>query len=116
METRKPLRDSRSVVLDANGFGAVIFGPSRPNTRWEVTRISVQVSSNVAEPAANVYRGNPASGSFITGTYAGSNDTDSSVNDGPLWPGEYYTCVWTNGDVGAVAVVTFGGEEITGVG
>jgi hypothetical protein len=113
-ENRVPLRDSRSIVLDAAGQGSVIFGPGRPNTRWSVQRYSVQVSSNVKEPTANVYRGTPNAGTFVSGTFSGSNDTDSDVNDNPLYPGEYYTCVWTGGDVGAVAIISFGGEEITG--
>lgn len=114
-ETERPLQDSRSVVLDGSGQGVVIFGPSRPNTRWVVSRLSVQVSSNVNEPTANVYRGTVNPGTFITGTFSGSNDTDSQVTDSPLYPGEYYTCQWTGGDAGASATISFGGTEISGV-
>jgi hypothetical protein len=114
-ETERPLQDSRSVTLDANGYGVVTFGPGRPNTRWLVNRISVQVSSNTNEPTANVYRGTINPGTFITGTYSGSNDTDSQVSDNPLYPGEYYSVEWVGGDAGATAIVSFGGREFSGV-
>lgn len=113
-KTERPLQDSRYVTLDANGQGIVTFGPGRPNTNWVVQRISVSVSSNVNEPTAKLYRGTINPGTLITGTYSGSNDTDSQIADNPLYPGEYYTCQWTGGDVGASASVSFGGTEYTG--
>lgn len=113
MESR-PLRDSRVVTLNGSGEGSVTFGPSRPNTRWIINRYSVRVSSNTAEPTAIVYRGTINPGSQISGTYSGSNDTDSEVSDNPLFPGEFYTCHWTGGDAGATATISFSGEEITG--
>jgi len=106
---QRPLRDSRSVVLDASGTGTVVFGPSRDP--WTIQRMSVRVSSNTNEPTANVYRGTVNPGSQISGTYSGSNDTDSQVSDNPLYPGEYYTCQWTGGDVGATATISFAGIE-----
>jgi hypothetical protein len=112
--TERPLQDSRSVVLDGSGNGVVTFGPGRPNTQWRIERISVQVSSNTNEPEFNVYRGTPNPGTFITGTYSGSNDTDSQVSDSPLFPGEYYSAVWSGGDAGARAIVSFGGTELIG--
>lgn len=114
MSESRPLRDSRVVTLDGAGQGSVIFGPSRPNTRWIISRYSVRVSSNANEPQANVYRGTPNPGSQISGTYSGSNDTDSDVADNPLFPGEFYTCQWTGGDPGATATISFSGEEVSG--
>jgi hypothetical protein len=111
----RPFQDSRNVVLDGSGYGIVTFGPGRPNTQWSVERISVQVSSHVSEPIANIYRGTVNPGTFITGTYSGSNDTDSQISDSPLFPGEYYTVEWTGGDVGATAICSFGGTELIGV-
>lgn len=107
------IRDTRSVILDANGTGRVTFGPSRPNTEWDIYRVSVKVSSNTDEPQANIYRGSVSPGSLISGTYSGSNDTDSEITDGTLFPGQYYTCEWTGGDVGATATLTFYGQEST---
>lgn len=105
----RALRDSRSVVLDANGYGAVTFGPSRDP--WTIQRMSVSVSSNTSEPQANIYRGTVNPGTKISGTYSGSNDTDSQVSDNPLYPGETYTCEWTGGDAGATATISFSGLE-----
>jgi hypothetical protein len=105
----RALRDSRSVTLDGSGNGAVTFGPSR--TAWLIERMSVRVSSNTDEPQANVYRGEPNPATQISGTYSGSNDTDSQVSDNPLFPGEYYTCQWTGGDPGATATISFSGRE-----
>lgn len=107
----RPIRDSRTVTLDANGTGTVSFGPTRANTYWFIRTLSVSVSSNTHEPTASVYRGSVNPGSLITATYSGSQDTDSDVNDNPLYPGEVYTCQWTGGDSGAIATISFTGTE-----
>jgi len=109
--TDVPFQDSRSVVLNGSGNGSVTFGPQR--NQWQMERVSVSVSSNANEPSANIYRGTANAGTFISGTYSGSNDTDSDFRDRPMWPGEFYTCVWTDGDPGATATVSFGGYEVS---
>ncbi len=109
----RPLRDSRTVVLNGSGTGTVTFGPGRPNTTWLIERMSVKVSSNTNEPVASVYRGTVNPGTLISSTYSGSNDTDSQVSDNELYPGEYYTCQWTGGDSGATATISFSGTETT---
>lgn len=109
------LRDTRTVVLDGSGNGSVSFGPQYGGTQWVIQRMSVIVSSNTNEPEANVYRNTIGQGSLISGTYSGSNDTDSQVNDGPLYPGESYICRWTGGDPGATASITFYGEQYDGI-
>ena len=111
--TERALQDFRSVVLDASGNGTVTFGPDRANTSWLVKRASVKTSTNVNEPIASIYRGTANPGTLITATYSGSQDTDSDINDNPLYTGEYYTCQWTGGDVGATATISFGGTEVT---
>jgi len=110
---RRPIRDSRSVTLNASGTGSVSFGPSRGNTYWFIKTVSVSVSTNTSEPTASIYRGTVNPGSLITATYSGSQDTDSDVNDNPLYPGETYTCQWTGGDSGALATISFSGEEFS---
>ena len=109
--TERPLLDSRATTIDANGVGTVTFGPSRPNTKWLIRKYSVSVSSNTDEPTASVYRGTVNPGTLISATYSGSQDTDSDVNDNPLYPGEFYTCQWTGGDIGAMATISFSGVE-----
>lgn len=103
------VRDSRSVVLDGSGNGSVTFGPDR--FPWIIQRVSVRVSSNTNEPQANIYRGSVNPGSFVSGTFSGTNDTDSNLNDGVLNIGEQYVCAWTGGDAGATATVSFYGME-----
>lgn len=103
------VRESRSVVLDGSGNGSVTFGPDR--YPWIIQRVSVRVSSNTNEPQANIYRGSVNPGSFVSGTFSGTNDTDSNLNDGVLHIGELYVCEWTGGDAGATATVSFYGVE-----
>lgn len=110
----RPLSDSRTVTLSTSGIGEVTFGPQRPNTRWVIQRITVATSTNRREPIARIYKGTINNGTLITSTYSGSNDTDDSVNNGSLWPGEYFTCQWTRGDSGAIAIVTYAGIEYVG--
>lgn len=110
----RPLQDSRTVTLSTSGVGSVTFGPQRPNTRWEIQRITVSTSTNYREPIARIYKGTVNNGTLVTSTYSGSNDTDPAVTDGSLWPGEYFTCVWTRGDSNAIAIVTFSGIEHVG--
>jgi hypothetical protein len=108
------LQDSRNVDLDSTGVGSVTFGPDRPNTRWVITRISVSTATNKREPIARIYKGTINDGTLITSTYSGSHDTDNAIPDGQLWPGEYFTCLWTRGDSNINAIVTFSGTEYVG--
>lgn len=107
MEQR--LQDTKRVTLNGTGTGTVSFGPGRPNEKWTVTRIGVQVSSAVLEAQAKIYRGTVGVGSFISGSVSGSTgDTDDSLNE-TLWSGETLSVQWTGGDAGAVATVTYWG-------
>lgn len=110
------LRDSRSVVLDSNGYGTIRYGPDRPNVNYLITSISVNVARTdgnpqVLEAGARVYHGNPSPATFISGTFTGSSgDTDDGRNE-TLWPGEYLTVEWTGGDAGATAYASFSGQS-----
>lgn len=111
-ESRTPIRDTRSVTLDASGNGSVQFGPGRPNTRWIITGVSVSTSTNTLEATGVLRRG----GERISETFtASSGDSDNALPDAPLWPGETYTFTWSGGDVGARADLAFRGEEISGM-
>lgn len=104
------LQDTKRVVLDAAGAGTVSFGPGRPNEKWTVTRIGVQVSSNTLEAQAKIYRGTVGVGSYISGSISGSTgDTDDGLEE-TLWSGETLSVRWTGGDVGATATVTYWGN------
>ncbi|MBG0819132.1 hypothetical protein [Planomonospora sp. ID82291] len=107
-----PIRDTRSTTLDGTGGGSVQFGPSRPNTRWLIQGVSVNVSSNTEEATGVLYRG----GERVSETFtASSGDSDNDLPAIPLWPGETYRFQWTGGDAGATATLSFRGEEITGM-
>lgn len=106
------LYDSVHATLDANGTATVIFGPGRPNTRWLVKGISVQASTTVLMPIANVYRGTVNPGTFITGTYDGGNDSDNELSE-VLYPGQFLSVQWTGGDVGAQVTAAYRGDLIT---
>lgn len=106
------LYDSVRVTLDGSGTGTVRFGPSRPGERWRVTSVSVSTSTNTNTPVAKVYRGTPAPGAFISGTYDGALDTDPELNE-LLWAGEYLSVQWTGGDSGATATATYRGTVET---
>lgn len=112
MEQR--LQDTKRVTINAAGVGTIPFGPGRPNEKWTVTRVGVQVSTNVLEAQAKLYRGTVSPGSYISGTISGSTgSTDDALNE-TLWSGETLTVQWTGADVGSIATVTYWGT-INGV-
>lgn len=73
------------------------------------------VTTNTNEPTARVYHGSASSATFISGSYTGSQDTDSAMDE-VLYPGEIVTVKWTGADVGAVATATYTYDETTGMG
>jgi hypothetical protein len=108
----QPLSEYAQVVLDANGNGAVQIGPDKSNESWQIQVCTVSVSSNASEPQFRVYFGSStAITSLIQGTYAGSFDTDTTFNYTLNNSGKL-TCVWTGGDPGATATVTFHGQQV----
>lgn len=89
-----------SVVLDGSGNGRVQLGPTSTRATWHVTNASVQVSTNILEPTANLYQNSKAS--KLAGTYTGSNDStnlDVWVRNG------FLLCEWLGGDPGARATL-----------
>lgn len=111
-EIRNPIRDTRSVLLDGSGNGSLSFGPGRPNTRWVINGVSVNVATNNLESSGVLLQ----NGSRISETFAASSGaSDNELPDRPLWPGETFTFQWTGGDPGARATLSYRGEEITGL-
>jgi hypothetical protein len=99
------LDQSAQVTLNASGAGTVMLGPTSSRITWNVTSASVRVSSNTREPTANLYYN--TRGSFIGGTYTGSNDStdlDLLVRNGRI------VCDWAGGDAGAIATLTVHGQ------
>lgn len=95
-----------SVVLDANGNGAILFQAVGNNVR--ITNRSVKVSSATKQAIATTYRGQISDNSRIDGTNSGSTG-DSNPNIIELTDGETIYIQWTGGDAGATATATFTG-------
>lgn len=102
------LNEADDVVLNASGNGTASIGPNGYET-WNVTKISVFVSSNTLEPTARVYLGSVSPQNLIDGTYTGS--TDSSDTSVTVLPNQEMLCVWTGGDVGATATLSLYGTK-----
>jgi hypothetical protein len=100
-----PLAESYSTVLDANGNGAVTFGPNRQRQRWvPPLTVAVTTSSAVKVSQAQIWLGS----TNIGGTYTGSQDSDD-LPAVTLYQGQMLKVVWTGGDVGAVATASITG-------
>lgn len=105
------LAESASVTLNASGNGSVRLRPGNFRTRWSVQSVKVGVSTNVAEPVANLTLGS-VTGAPLGSTYTGSNDTCSDLRV-ELTPGQGIWCTWTGGDPGALATATVYGTTDT---
>ncbi|GIH29370.1 hypothetical protein Aph01nite_76800 [Acrocarpospora phusangensis] len=107
------LNESAQAIVDGSGTAIVRMAPQGED--WEVTRLSVKVSTRVNEAEANYYLTTICDDNRQEGTYSGSSgdtsDTKMFLNDGdPLF------VVWTGADVGAIATVTLRGTKTTPIG
>jgi len=110
MAERVPLDVGFQTTLDGSGNGTVVIGPQGSLQTGYPNRISVTVSTNASEPVFKYYRGRTAGTvNFIDGTYTGSNNSSEGLGV-ILHPGEVLLCQWTQGDPGALATVTLGGD------
>lgn len=95
-------------VVPASGTVTVTIGPNGIE-RWDITNISVTVTSATSEPTAKVYVDSVDPTKFIGGTFTGSNDSsDQTVQ---LLQGQKIICVWTLADVGARATLSVYGTK-----
>lgn len=110
---RPRFRYSEQVTLvddgAGKGRGSIRIAPSGRN--WQVEYLTVKCSSHVLESIASVYENyigpDYLVDSTLTGSVGDTTDTVIVVRDG------YALIVeWVGGDVGAVATVTWTGEEI----
>jgi hypothetical protein len=99
-----------TVVLDGTGMGALRFAPV--NSQWDVTNVSVQVSTAVNEATATIYVGQIGATYRHSGTYAGSTG-DNNTLEAPihLTDGQAMYVVWQGGDAGATATATVSGMQ-----
>jgi len=98
------------VTLDSNGSGTVTAGPGAARERWSISNISVN-SDSALVPQVLIYRNSAIKSNFVTGSFSGQLDVDSSSNI-QLRPGEKVVAVWSGGTPGATATVRFEGEKI----
>ncbi len=102
------LNEFGQVVLNASGNGTATVGPNGYE-KWNVTKMTVLVSSNTKEPTAIVYLGSVAPQNSIDTTYTGSADSsDTSI---VVLPNQNILCVWAGGDSGATATISLYGTK-----
>ena len=98
-----------SAILDSNGNGTSTVSVGGAREIWTITFISVNAGSTKS-PTVQFYRNAPVPGNFISGTFSGNLDVDSSPNV-VLRQGELIYAVWSNGDPGAVVYFRIEGTK-----
>lgn len=105
MGNRFPL--VQQVKLDANGAGQVTVNLPGGWGEYEVGPSTVTVApvapnpDVVNIPRADTYHNGTSQTDRVSGTYSGHSATDPAVY---RWAGgDYYVCVWSGGDAGALA-------------
>jgi len=93
------------VVLDANGDGQVVVGPSSAD--WLVRTTSVSTSTAVKRPTVILYLGGISDATFLEGTNSGSGDISNTEH--LMVPGDLLYAVWAGGDAGARATLRVAG-------
>jgi hypothetical protein len=103
-----PTQLANNATLDATGAGQVqLFAPGSGDL--VVTLQTLFTSTATKVPTANIYRNFISTSNFLEGSYTGSND--SSDTRIVLRAGESLICVWSGGDVGAVATYSIRGVQ-----
>ena len=96
----RPLFSQGTTTLDGSGNGTVVLRPS--GETWNVSALTVNVSTRVLESAARVYKNYVGDNYLVDSTISGSTgDTSDTVHD--LRDGESLIIVWSGGDAGATA-------------
>ena len=101
-------RRSAQVTLDAIGAGTVRLAPSARD--WTIRGMSVNVSTAVAEAKCVVCADHVGDFYIVASTRTGSSgDTSDTIHNVP--DGHCLYVVWQDGDPGAIASVTYYGDE-----
>lgn len=103
---RPLLNQSLQATVDGSGVALVRFAPTGEN--WEVTRLTVKVSTRVLEAKAAYYLTAVGDTYLQEETYSGSSGdtTDISIF---MADGDPLFVRWTGADVGATATATLRG-------
>lgn len=98
------LLQSVTVVLNGSGNGtSPPLGPSASGQTWQLSGVSLQVSTNVKEAIGAVYLNGLLIG---TTTWGSTGDTGVASNLVQIMTGQLLTATWTGGDAGSVATMT----------
>lgn len=105
------LDQAASVVLDAEGYGQVIFQPDSWQT-WTITSINVRTDQGVTEtpvPQATVYLGDVSPGQIVAQTWMGNRGSaDGSAV--VVQPSQRLIVEWTGGVPGSLATASLYGS------
>lgn len=98
-----------NMTLDGTGSATVSFQPNGSNI--SISRLYVQVSTSVKQASVTLYKGNIAPsnaiGTIVSGSTGGLASGQIFMSDG-----QTLYVVWTGGDAGATATVTFSGKQV----
>lgn len=103
---RPLLNASAQAIVDGSGVATIQFGPHGES--WDVTRLTVKVSTRVKESVAAYYLTNIGDEYLQESTYSGSSGdtTDIAI---AMVDGDRLWVRWTGADVGATATATLRG-------
>jgi hypothetical protein len=94
--------------MAGTGKRSVVFRNDRPNTKWIVRRITINVTGATSMSQCTVYRGPEQANNQIDFTRKGNGDT--SETEVVLMPTEFLTVTWENNTNGAVATCRIEGD------
>lgn len=109
--TEYALQEVRQVTLDANGEGWIVsIGPAQYGEEWliEATQTTVTPAPAIALPAETrlrIFRNGTTE--LVEGTYSANQDNSNTAFK--LRSGESLYYQYTNGDPGAVGIITITG-------
>lgn len=110
-QVQVPFERSNTGLFLASGLATVLIpGPDFGHV-WDIRQISVQSSSSVMVPKAQVYRNSANPANFVSGTLYAIQDTDSQPNL-VLFNGDFVTLAAQNGDTGAQISIRIVGIDI----
>jgi hypothetical protein len=114
-EVSGQLRKAGSVVLDASGYGEILFDPENARQRWEVTAVVLSTSQPPAVtpiPQVSVYVNHPSSpGNSQGSSWAGTKDTLKGLSN--VGPCDFLAVVFSGGIPGSVAFANIAGTKYT---
>jgi hypothetical protein len=114
-EATGQLHKADSVVLNAQGYGVIIFTTENARQRWEVTTVVVSTDQDPTVqpyPRAEVFVNDVSSAGNSQGaTWTGNQDTFTGTTD--VGPCDNLMVLFEGGPPGAVATARLGGTKYT---